>query len=505
MGDVKARQSAFQSALDNMEPNRSGTVRLANQFINLAEYAWAEKAYLKGKKSGNDGYAYNYEMANLLGIMGRTSEMLEAFLDLLLDSPHYIQTVQNSIDRNLNVQENEDSAEVVRVALLKRVQKYPDVPMYSEMLIWLLGLRNDFGPALVQAKALDKRLNESGYRIMNLAQLAANNDDLETARKAYEYVLEKGKSGDYFVTARGELMKVMQRQILGAPNPSKADIELLEKAYETAISEIGKRPEAGQMMIDLAHFKAFYLGKNDDAKRLLEEVTSVPGVYAKVKAGAKIELADILLMEDDIWEASLLYSQVDLDFKEDIIGHEAKFRNAKISYYTGDFDWAQAQLDVLKASTSKLISNDAIALSLLISDNFNMDTLTLPMELFAKAELYAFQNQKERALENLDKVLKSWPGHSLTDDIYWRKHKIFFEMGQVDKALEFLELIITHHYHDLLADDALFKKADITERVLGNVAEAMKLYETLITDFPGSLFVVEARKRFRTLRGDSLN
>jgi TolA-binding protein len=102
-------------------------------------------------------------------------------------------------------------------------------------------------------------------------------------------------------------------------------------------------------------------------------------------------------------------------------------------------------------------------------------------------------------------VLKSWPGHSLTDDIYWRKHKIFFEMGQVDKALEFLELIITHHYHDLLADDALFKKADITERVLGNVAEAMKLYETLITDFPGSLFVVEARKRFRTLRGDSLN
>ena len=504
-GDQKGMLAAFQSGLDNMEPNRSGTLRLANAYINLAEYGWAEKAYIKGKKNAQDGYGYNYEMANLLGIMGRNEEMLEAFYDLILESPNFTQTVQNSIGRSMNLQEDDAAADMVHTSLLKRVQKYPDEPMFSEMLIWLLGMRNEFGPALVQAKALDKRLNENGYRIMALGQLAGNSDDLETARKAYEYVLYKGKTNEYQVVARGELLKVMHRQITSSSAASAQDLSILEEAYVAALSELGRNPETASLMIDQAHFQAFYLFKNEAAKNTLDEVIQMPGVNAKVKAQAKIKMADILLMEDDIWEASLLYSQVELDYKEDVIGHEAKFRNSKIAYYTGDFEWAQAQLNVLKASTSKLISNDAIALSLLITDNFAMDALSLPMEMFAKAELFTFQNQKDRALANYDLILKQWPGHALTDEIYWRKHLIYFEKGNYTEALNFLDHIIVYHYQDIVADDALFKKAEITQRILLNDNEAMKLYEVLITDFPGSLYVVEARKRFRTLRGDSFN
>jgi len=504
-GDTKGAAGAFQSGLDNLELNRSATIRLANAFINLAEYNWAEKTYLKGKKNAQDGYGYHYELANLLGAMGRTADMLEAFLDLILESPNFIQTVQNSIARSMNLQEDDVAAEMLRTSLLKRVQKYPDEPTYSEMLIWLLGMRNEFGPALVQAKALDKRLNENGYRIMALGQLASNSDDLETAGKAYEYVLEKGKNNDFHISARGELLKVMHRKITSKSVVDSKDLSILDEAYNTAINELGKNANSASLMIDQAHLRAFYLFRNEDAKTTLSEVISMPGAYAKVRAQAKIKMADILLMEDDIWEASLLYSQVELDYKEDILGHEAKFRNSKIAYYTGDFEWAQAQLNVLKASTSKLISNDAIALSLLITDNFAMDTLTLPMEMFAKAELLTFQNRKDLAVGMYDEILKQWPAHALTDEIYWRKHQIHFDKGQVSEALHFLEQIIVNHYQDILADDAVFKKAEMTERILRDNNTAMTLYESLITDFPGSLYVVEARKRFRSLRGDNIN
>ena len=179
------------------------------------------------------------------------------------------------------------------------------------------------------------------------------------------------------------------------------------------------------MIKELAHIKAFYLQESDEAVDLLYDAIDIPGVYGKINAVIKLELADILLMQGDLWDASLLYSQVELDFKEDPLGHEAKFRNAKISYYTGDFEWAQAQLDVLKASTSKLISNDAIDLSLLITDNYAMDTITTPMLMFAQADLLAYQNRNEEAFLKMDSIVSTWPGHALTDDILMKKAEIY--------------------------------------------------------------------------------
>ena len=71
------------------------------------------------------------------------------------------------------------------------------------------------------------------------------------------------------------------------------------------------------------------------------------------------------------------------EFKNDPLGHLAKFKNAQVYYFSGEYDWCQAQLDVLKASTSKLIANDALELSVLITDNYNMDTSETAMKLFA--------------------------------------------------------------------------------------------------------------------------
>jgi len=296
----------------------------------------------------------------------------------------------------------------------------------------------------------------------------------------------------------------MKEEVTSNPGVDDALIVELESRYEETLEELGKSASTASLMKDLAHIKAFYLGKIDESISLLEEAKELPGVYDKLAAIIKLELGDVLLLKGEIWDASLLYSQVELDFKEDPLGHEAKFRNAKISYYTGDFDWAQAQLNVLKASTSKLISNDAIDLSLLITDNLALDTITEPMLMFAQADLLAYQNQIDQAIVKMDSIMTEWPGHSLTDDILMLKAEIYSKRDNYEKAEEFLQRVIDFHFHDILADDAVFQLAEIYDYVYEDHERAKELYQQILTEFPGSLYAVEARKRFRQLRGDTI-
>lgn len=495
----------FNKALSKFIVTRSNVARLANEFARINEYEFALKVYEKGRQQGRDGYTYTYEIANMQGNLGDLDSMTESFLELIREEPNYLQTVQNSLNRTLNFQENPEQMDMLRGKLLRRTQKYPEATIYNEMLAWLFLQKKDFASALVQATALDKRLSESGGRVINLAQLAQTNKDYPTAAKAYQYVIDKGPSNPYYITARTEKLQVMSSELADRPGIDKAAYAMLEGEYLQTLNEVGRNAESAMMIRELAHIQAFFLNKTDESIANLKEARTLPGLYNKSLAMIKLELADVLLFTGEVWDASLLYSQVELDFKEDPIGHEAKFRNARISYYTGDFEWAQAQLDVLKASTSKLISNDAIELSLLITDNFNMDTTTLAMEMFARADLLAFRNQVEACFATLDSILAMYSGHSLTDEIWMLKAKIHSKLGQFDEAKTYYLKVLEFYFTDITADDALFKLAEITDTIDGNLAKAMELYERLITEYPGSLYVVQARKRFRELRGDAVN
>ncbi|MDZ4824489.1 MAG: tetratricopeptide repeat protein [Flavobacteriales bacterium] len=495
----------FDQAIEIFVPTRNNAIKLANEFSRINEYEYALGVYEKAKAKANDGYSYSYEVANLQGIMGNYDAMTEAFLDLILEQPNYIQTVQNSFNRTLNFQENPQNMDMLKGKLLKRSQKYPEQTIFTEMLTWIFMQKKDFASAFVQASALDKRLGENGYRIVDLAQLAAGNKDYTTAKSAYQYVINKGPVSEFYITARIEKLKTAGTELSERPSSDIEAYRQLETEYQLTLDEVGKNAETAIMMKELAHIKAFYLDNIDAAEAILAEAIEIPGLYEKTQAVCKLERGDILLLKGEVWEASLLYQQVELDFKEDALGHEAKFRNAKISYYTGDFEWAQAQLNVLKASTSKLISNDAIDLSLLITDNFNMDTITAPMEMFARADLLSYQNKTDKAIMTLDSLENQWPMHSLGDEIKMMKGNIYFSKGQFDLAKEYYQKVIDLHFMDITADDALFKLADMNHYIFLDTAKAMELYEKLITELPGSLYIVEARKRFRELRGDAVN
>lgn len=503
-GDEKKAYKQYDEVLKHIQPSRNNVVDVANKFSGINEYDYAIEAYEQGKKMMKGAYSFNFEIASIYGAQGNYEKMVDEYLELLEVNPGYKQTIQNALNRTLNFEENEEHAELIRKRLLQKVQKNPNNIHYNEMLIWFYMQKEDFKGAYIQAKALDKRKDEKGKRIFELGKVCRSNEKFDLAVTCFEYVIELGEQSPYYYNARSELLGTMNQKITSGLYYTEEDILKLERNYIVTLDEFGKSPRTVNLMKELARLKAFFLDKPKESIDLLEYAIALPRLNDKTAAELKLELADILLYQNQIWDASLYYSQVEKDFKHDAIGHEAKLRNAKLSYYNGDFGWAQSQLDVLKASTSKLIANDALRLSLLITDNLGLDTSATAMEMYARADFYYYRNMFDRALKTLDSIPKVFPSHSLVDEVYYKKYQISMKQNQYEEAKDYLAYIIKYHGDDVLADKAVYYTAELYHYVFEDLEQAQNFYRKVITEYPASLYVVESRKRFRKLRGDEM-
>ena len=493
----------FDNAIKKIIPDQVQIINLANAFISKREYDYAEQTYLKGRKLIRDNYPFNLELANLYQIQRNYQKMIDEYLDLLTISESYIQTVQNRLNNTIYSDQDSSLLKILKTSIIKRVQKYPDVSIYSELLIWLYIQDKDFKNAFIYSKALDKRNKESGERLISLARIAVSNLDYEIALECYKYVIDKDKLGDFFIVAKNEYLNTLYQKIIIANDYSNAEISELEQNYLTTLSELGEKASTISLIKELCYIQAFYLNKSDLAIEKLENALAFPGIKPAGLYEAKLVLADIYLFSGDLWTAAIYYAQVEKSNENSPIGYEAKFKKSKLAYYSGDFKWAEAQLDVLKASTSKLIANDAFYLSSIINDNTALDTITAPLEMYSRAELSIFRNNDSLAELILDSIAVQYPTHSLSDDIVFLKSKIYEKSKNYNKALEYLEKIVKDYSYDILADDALYEMAKIYDYQLNDKPKAMEAYKDILIKYPGSIYVVDSRKRYRILRGDA--
>jgi tetratricopeptide (TPR) repeat protein len=476
---------------------------LATAFNNIKKYDFALQTYEKGEKLLKEKSIFSYEMAGIYRDKGDAVKMTECYLNALELMPTRLTNIQAFMQRYLP--EMTGSYDELKKQLYARMQKDPSGTLYPELLIWVYILENDFESALTQSKALDKRLDENGTRIFKLAQMALNEKQYDEAILCFEYITkEKGKSCYYYIESKQQLLATRLTMLTAGFNYTKDEIKILENEYETFLDEFGKSKKTAYIMQELAQLEAFYLNNLPKSIKIMEELIAIPMLDRNLLADSKIKLGDFYLMLGEIWEASLFYSQVDKEMKDAPLGEMARYKNAKLSYYKGDFEWAQDQLDVLKGSTSELISNDAIDVSVFIMEHLNLDTGATSMRFFAEADLLLFQNRFDEAFDKMDSLLVKFPTHGLGDDVYYAKAKIFIRKRQFDKALELLGKITEEYKDGILIDNALFKMAEIQETELKNKTKAMELYEKILMDFSGSTFTVEARKRFRKLRGDGV-
>ncbi len=497
----KAKEQ-FNKAIQQLTPDQFVVTSVANALISKYEPDLAIEAYLQGRKLMRRGF--NMELAELYYQKSENLKMINEYLDALTGEDN-LQTVENLLQSKLGNDPEGTKMDLLRNELLKRIQHSAEERMYSEMLIWLFIQQRDFDSALIQSKALDKRLGEDGGRLILIADLATANEAYDVAVKAYQYVVAKGVNSSYYSTARINLLNTLNKKITSEGNYTQKDLEDLEKDYADAITELGKSAQTAPLVHGLAHLQAFYMGKIAEAEQEMTDLLNIPNIKPQFEGECKLELGDIYLLEGKVWESTLLYSQVDLDFKHSPLGQEAKFRNAKWSYYKGDFEWAQSQLDILKSATTELMANDAMSLSLLISDNLAFDSTTTALSMFSRADLLMYQNKNDEADLTLDSLLKMFHTHSLADDAIFKKAAIMKKRRKFAEANVYLQMVVDSFPESILADDAMFQLGDIYQYKLKDNKRAMEYYQQLLLKHPGSLFCVEARKRYRILRGDSVN
>lgn len=494
----------YREMIDNLPSSSSAVIDLSNRFKSRSKFDWSLETLLKGRKLLKDRYPLNIQLAEAYGALGKTEEMINEYIGLIDYSVAYKSSVQNIMARYLSFEEGEsEEYEMMRRKLLERIQKSPDEKVYSELLIWLYLHRGNFAGALIQAKALDRRYKEEGRNVLELGVIAKHSGDYKTARKAFQYVKELGEDKVYFYRAEKELLNTSFIEVTQNRSFNKEEISQTILEYETVLDRVGKNANSFNLILELAEIKAFYAGEPTSARSLLTTGLAIPGVAKMEIARAKLLLGDIEVLLDNIWEASLLYMQVDKDFKYDAIGAEAKLKNARIFYYDGEFVFAQSQLDVLKGSTSKLIANDAMKLSLLITDNLGLDSNYTAMRQFAQADLLLEQHQYERAFSIYDSVLTYYPFHGLADEVLMRKASAMQYQGRWEEAIPYLEKVYNLHGQDILADDAIMQLAVIYDYHVKDKEKAKEWYRKILFDYKGSLHVIEARKRFRELTGES--
>ncbi len=489
--------------VDEIKKQPDEVILTAHEYwLKLEKPEWANKLIAETRKSRNQRNLFALEMAETYRNLNQTEKMIEEYILYATQNQANLETVKGYLQDNLQKPENFDKLEKM---LLTETQKDNQESAYNELLLWLYLQQKRFLRAFVQAKSLDKRYQMGGSEMLNIGQIALKNQDYEGAKSFFEYVVQTYPNTENYSFARNLYLKTREEIIKNSYPTNLEDIKSLVGDYDKLIQELGKTTRTLDAMRSKALLLAFYLDKKEEAIAQLEEALTLSVGRTDYSAKCKIDLGNIYLLKNETWEATLLYSQAEKLRKEDPIGYEAKLQNAKLSYYKGEFELAKEHLDILKQATTREISNDAIDLSLFIQDNTAEDSLGVALQAFSKIELMIFQNKQESATEGLKLLKKSYPESSLSDDILLLQAKLAMKMGKFEDAVAFLSEIIIHHPDDILGDDAEFLTGKIQEDNLKNKEKAMEHYEKILTKYPGSIYVAEARKRFRTLRGDIVN
>lgn len=507
LGDLFLKQNKeeeankqFNKTIKDLKSNQYEIQQIANKFILLQQLEYAQKTYERGREILKNKNAFNLELAHLLYLKKDIQGMITAYLNEAPQQSNNLTLIENGLQSVLAEEKTKDALEK---ELLKRVQANKIAYAYQDLLIWLYMQRNAFEDAILQAKSLDLLRGEDGENVLRIARTALAQKDFDAAQKGFQYVVDKGASFPWYVTANLELINVKRDKIVNSPNYTSAELLSLKKTYQDFISTFKNEYTATTATLELAQLEALYIHDVDNAIALLIPITENTRLQKELYDKAKLYLGDYYIIADQPWESLLLYTQVEKNEKGNPLGEEAKFRNAKLAYYKGDFGWAQTQLKIIKANTSEFISNDAIDLSVFILDNLNTDDTDAALLKFTKADLLHYQNKLDEAEDTLNDILHYFPQTALQDDILFLKYNIEKDRQHYEKAASYLQKIIENYSEDILADNALFYLGDLYQNYLKDDEKAKNYYEKIILMYKDSTFSIEARKRYRKLRGDS--
>ena len=500
--ELDKESSYYKKVFNDFKKDDRKTRQAAQYLIGKQKLDYAEELYLMGRNEQKDPYRYAIELATIYRLLNEKDKMIREYLNFVNRSPNNLPYVRNVLQNYLTESEDLKSLENL---LYDLIQKDPENNIYSELIIWVNIQQRNFYGAFIQARAYDLRMGKEGNEIFEVGLIALENKDYETAIDIFDHLIKNYQTSYIYPIAKRYKIKSREELVKNTFPVNESEIRKLIDDYNLLVFEIGVNSRTAEALLSKSHLHAFYLNEMDSAILILNTIITIPRISPELKAKCKLDLGDIYLLKGESWESVLLYAQVEKARKDSPTGYEAKLRSAKLSYYKGDFALAQQHLDVLKLATSREIANDAMKLSLLIKDNTGLDTSDFLLKKYADIELLLFQNKKQEALDSLNIMYEKYKGSKLTDEILWLLSSIYLEKGEFQRSIELLNIIVDEYGEDIFGDDAFFRMAEIYDYHLDNIEKSKNLYQEFLVKYPGSFYAAEARKRFRTLRGDYVN
>ena len=499
-GDSISAKKQFSQVYDLSKGDAIRIARAGELFQEVGATDWAIQAFQRGQQVTDDPTSHAEDLAGLYRAKGDTRRWIETLLPLA-QKPDQRERVQGSYQSLINSKEEA----LLEQVLYERVQKEPESIATNDMLTWYYLQKQKFSRALLQEKAMDKRLKLSGAKVFELAGLAMTNREYKTAIDSYEYIIQNYPQGTFYPYARRMIINAREEQVKNTYPIEKAEIQKLINDYKRVLSDVGITPKTLDALRNSANLYANYLDEKDSALVMLDKAIAMGKSDPLFVDKCKLDKGDVYLLKSEPWESTLLYAQVEKSQKDDLLGYEAKLRNAKLHYYRGDFTLAKSVLDVLKMATTREIANDAEQLSMLILDNTGLDSTEAAMRDYAAIDLLLFQNKLDEATNQINVMLKKYEKHTLADELIWLQSKIFVRQGKLDEAIKNLKTIAEKYPLDILGDDALYEMAKLIDERKKDSVEALKIYQQFLTTYPGSIYAADARKRIRQLRGDAIN
>ncbi len=485
----------YNAALKTIDENINFAYTVGNAFEKYSLLDEAVAAYEKAMILDPEK-DFNLQLARIYGEQGNLEKMFVSYLDLIEKNSSYIATAQRNFSIYVTEDPENEANAILRKTLLLKSQETQEL-LYNQLLSWLFIQQKEFKKAFVQEKAIYKRSDEDLSGLMELTFIAIGEEDFESGKEIVTFIIENSSLPEHKLQGQQILMNIHLQTATEKEYPE------LEKQFEALLTEYGRGVQTYLLQIDFNHFLAFQQKKLDPAianlKALLQE-----NLTSYQEARVKMELADILVFDEKFNEALIYYSQIQKKVQNDVLAQEARFKVAKTSYFKGDFEWAQVQLDVLRKSASQLIANDAMHLSLMIRDNSLEDSTQTALKKYARADLMEFQDKNTEAIAALEEILLNHKGEKIEDEALLKQGLLYEKTKQYNKAEANYLKLIEFYKEDILADDAYYRLAKLYEDQLQLPEKAKQQYEQIIFNFADSIYFVEARKKFRSLRGDEI-
>ena len=495
-GKSDKAKKLFNDILKDLPDNASTIRNLSYALQGRGLYDMAMAILEKGNKLLEGKETFYMEQANLNLSIINYQEAFRYYFKELETHPGQYNNIRNRLQTLMFYDVNNSIADELRIALLQQAQEKPDNLEFAQLLVWFALQQEDYEIALAQSQSIDRKTHDQDAQINNLAGICLNNKQFDIAKEGYSYILDKGKSSPFYGQSLIGLINADYLKLKTENHTDTRAYERLSERIKEAYNDISTN-DLSKLTLIQADIMSYQLGQTDEAIALLTNTIGQVN-YKQGQAELKLKLADIYLHQDEVWEATLLYSQVDKSLKEEPLGHEARFKNAQLRYFIGEYEWAQSQLKVLKAATSKLIANDAMTLSLVIKDNLEMDTTGAELNRLARADYRMYQQRDDEAIALLDEIIDNGNEISIPHALF-RKGELA-EKRKEFEAAELLYLqIVTQYPESYMADAALMHAALIEQNELKNKALAGEHYEKLIDEYPTSIYTAQAKKNYRKL------